>query len=56
MGWEIYIFRSSSSNNGVGFGTLYLQGCQDIIGPIPPSFLISMMQIKTKKIEKNRKE
>jgi hypothetical protein len=40
----------------VGFGTLYLQGCQDIIGPIPPSFLISMMQIKTKKLEKNRKE
>ena len=22
------------------------QGCQDIIGPIPPSFLISLMQIK----------
>ena len=38
---------------GVGFGTLHLQGCQDIIGPIPPSFLISMAQIKTKKLKNN---
>ena len=37
---------------GVGFGTLHFQGCQDIIGPIPPSFLISMPQIKDKKIKK----
>jgi hypothetical protein len=36
---------------GVGFGTLHFQGCQDIIGPIPPSFLISMVQIKTKKLK-----
>ncbi len=36
---------------GVGFGTLHFQGCQDIIGPIPPSFLISMAQIKTKKLK-----
>jgi len=30
---------------------LHLQGCQDFIGPIPQSFLISNMQIKTKKIK-----
>jgi hypothetical protein len=38
---------------GVGFGTLHFQGCQDIIGPIPPSFLISRVQIKTKKNKNN---
>jgi hypothetical protein len=36
---------------GVGFGTLHFLGCQDFIGPIPQSFLISIMQIKTKKIK-----
>ena len=36
--------------NGVGFGTLHSQGCQDFIGPIPQSFLISRVQIKTKNI------
>ncbi len=36
-----------------GIWHLAFQGCQDIIGPIPPSFLISMAQIKTKKIKKN---
>jgi hypothetical protein len=36
---------------GVGFGTLHFQGCQDFIGPIPQSFLISRLQIKTKKIK-----
>jgi hypothetical protein len=34
----------------VGFGTLHTQGCQDFIGPIPQSFLISRVQIKTKNI------
>jgi hypothetical protein len=36
---------------GVGFGTLHFQGCQDFIGPIPQSFLISRLQITTKKIK-----
>ena len=30
---------------GVGISTQLLQGCQDIKGPIPPSFLISQLQI-----------
>jgi len=28
-----------------GIWHLALQGCQDIIGPVPPSFLISLLQI-----------
>jgi len=40
--------------NGVGFGTLHSQGCQDFIGPIPQSFLISNMQINNKKTKTNR--
>ena len=30
-----------------------IQGCQDFIGPIPQSFLISILQIKTKKNKTN---
>jgi len=35
----------------VGFGTLHFQGCQDFIGPIPQSFLISRLQNNNKKIK-----
>jgi len=51
--WGILDFLSSSSINGVGFGTLHFQGCQDFIGPIPQSFLISRLQITTKKNKTN---